>query len=90
MQFVAPSRYQQFKASGQLPSPSGIALAILSLLQQEDCKLNDLVRLIQSDPAIAGQLLKVSNAAIYGHSRPIASLVKAVTTLGTTRVGVLA
>lgn len=89
MQFIAPSRYQQFKASGQLPSPSGIALAILSLLQRDDCKLDDLVRLIQSDPAIAGQVLKISNAAIYGHRRPIISLPKAVTTLGTTRVGTL-
>ena len=89
MRFIASSRYQQFKASGQLPSPSGAALAVMSLLQRDDYQIEDLVRLVKSDPAIAGQLLKISNASIYGHARPIVSLAKAVTTLGATRVGVL-
>lgn len=86
---VDPVRYEQLKASGQLPSPTGVALAIVRLLQRDDYKIDDLVRLVQSDPAIAGELLKFSNAASFGHSRPIVSLSKAVTTLGTLRVRVL-
>ncbi len=89
MQLVDPALYKQLKASGQLPSPKGVGLAIAKLLQCDDYKIDDLVRLVQSDPAIAGDLLKFSNAASYGHNRPIVSLSKAVTTLGTLRVRVL-
>ena len=64
-------------------------MAVVRLLQRDDYEINDLVRLVQSDPAIAGELLKFSNAAAYGHARPIVSLSKAVTTLGTLRVRVL-
>ena len=86
MQLVDPARYIKLKASGRLPSPRGIALAIVKLLQRDDFKIDDLLRLVQSDPAIAGNLLKFSNAAAFGHSRPIVSLSKAIITLGTFRV----
>jgi diguanylate cyclase (GGDEF)-like protein len=89
MHVVDPVRYVKLKASGQLPSLNGVALAIVRLLQRDDYKVDDLVRLIQSDPAIAGALLKFSNAASFGHSRPIVSISKAVITLGTLRVRVL-
>jgi len=89
MQLVNPHRYVALKASGQLPSPKGLAFAIVRMLQRDDCRIDDIVKLIQSDPAIAGELLKFSNAATFGHSRPIISLSKAITTLGTFRVRVL-
>lgn len=89
MHLVDPVCYEQLKASGNLPSPKGVALAIVRLLQCDDYKIGDLVRLVQSDPAIAGELLRFSNAASFNHSRPIVSLEKAVTTLGAFRVRVL-
>lgn len=89
MHLVDPLRYEQLKASGRLPSPAGVGLAIVRLLQRDDYKIDDLIRLVQSDPAIAGELLKFSNAASFCHSRPIVSLSKAVTTLGTARVRIL-
>jgi len=89
MKLVDPVHYVKLKASGRLPSPKGLALAIVRLLQRDDFKIDDLVRLVQSDPVIAGELLRFSNAASYGHSRPIISLSAAVTILGTLRVRVL-
>jgi len=89
MRLIEPNRYVQLKASGRLPSPKGLALAIIRLLQSDDYKIEDLVRLIQSDPAISGELIKFANAASYGHPRPVASLSKAISTLGTNRVRVL-
>ena len=89
MKLVETMHYEQFKASGHLPSPNGLVLAITKLLQRDDYKIEDVVHLVQSDPAIAGELLKFSNAASFGHSRPIVSLPKAVITLGTQRVRVL-
>ena len=89
MKLVETIRYEQFKAAGHLPSPNGLVLAITKLLQRDDYKIDDVVHLVQSDPAIAGELLKFSNAASFAHSRPIVSLSKAVITLGTHRVRVL-
>jgi diguanylate cyclase (GGDEF)-like protein len=89
MKLVETMRYEELKASGNLPSPNGLVLAITKLLQRDDYKIDDVVHLVQSDPALAGQLLKFSNAASFGHSRPIVSLSKAVISLGTHRVRVL-
>lgn len=86
MRLVTPERYAQLEASGRLPSPRGVAFAIMQLLQHDDYKIGDLVRLVQSDPAIAGRLLKVANSAAFGNRRPIVSLSKAVTALGAFRV----
>jgi two-component system cell cycle response regulator len=86
MQFVAPDRYAELKATGKLPSPKGIALSIIRLLQRDDFRITDLVQLVQSDPAIAGRILYFANAAAFGRSRPIASLQRAVVALGSFRV----
>jgi two-component system cell cycle response regulator len=40
------------------------------------------VQLVQSDPAIAGRLLKFANAAAFGRTRPIVSLQRAIVALG--------
>lgn len=89
MKLVDSTRYAKLKESGQLPSPKGLALAIISLLQRDDYKLDELVRLIQTDPVIAVEMLKYSNAAPYGQASPIVSIAKAVTTLGTRQVGMI-
>jgi diguanylate cyclase (GGDEF)-like protein len=89
LHLVEPAVYEHLKASGHLPSPKGVAMAIVRLLQRDDYKIDDLIRLVQSDPAIAGELLKFSNAALLEQGRPVVSLSKAITTLGTLRVRVL-
>lgn len=86
MRFVDPERYGEMKATGKLPSPEGVAFAIIKLLQRDDFRIADLVHLVQSDPAIAGRLLKFSNAAAFGRSRPIVSLQRAIIALGSFRV----
>ncbi|MBL8415981.1 MAG: hypothetical protein JNM42_16240, partial [Propionivibrio sp.] len=55
MRFVDPDRYAALKATGKLPSPKGVALSIIRLLQRDDFRIADLVQLVQSDPAIAGR-----------------------------------
>jgi len=84
--FVAAERYHSLKATGKLPSPKGVALAIIKLLQRDDFRIPDLEQLVQSDPAIAGRLLKFANAAAFGRTRPIVSLQRAIVALGSFRV----
>ncbi|MBK7954938.1 MAG: diguanylate cyclase [Candidatus Accumulibacter sp.] len=84
--FVDPDRYHSMKATGKLPSPKGVAFSIIKLLQRDDFRVPELVQLVQSDPAIAGRLLKFANAAAFGRTRPIVSLQRAIVALGAFRV----
>ncbi|MBS4098832.1 MAG: diguanylate cyclase [Sulfuricella sp.] len=86
MKLMDPSRYAELKASGHLPSPQGVAFAIIKLMQRDDYQVNDLVHLVQSDPAIAGRILKFANAAAFSSGRAIVSLSKAIIALGAFRV----
>ncbi|MBK8400318.1 diguanylate cyclase [Propionivibrio sp.] len=86
MRFVDPDRYAALKATGKLPSPKGVALSIIRLLQRDDFRIGELVQLVQSDPAIAGRILYFANAAAFGRSRPIVSLQRGIVALGSFRV----
>ncbi len=89
MKLVEQSRYLKLKASGRLPSPKGLALSIIRLLHRDNYNVAELVRLVKSDPAIAGELLKFANSASFARSQPVVAISDAVTTLGARQVGVI-
>lgn len=76
------SRFEQLKASGDLPSPKGVALAVMRLTQQDNVAMTELIKLIRSDPAFVGRLIKAANGIIGYGRRPIASIQDALTILG--------
>jgi diguanylate cyclase (GGDEF)-like protein len=77
--------FEQFKATGRLPSPKGVAFAIIDLTQRDEVNLEEITHLIRTDPAIAGRLLKFANTA-HRSGRPIVSIGRAVILLGIFRV----
>ncbi|MBK9327698.1 MAG: diguanylate cyclase [Hydrogenophilales bacterium] len=82
----AKERFATLKASGMLPSPQGVALAVLELTQKNDVSLQTLTHLVQTDPAMAGRVLRYANAVHGGSLRHIASLSHAIVFLGLFRV----
>jgi len=82
----AKRRFEDLKATGLLPSPKGVALAVLDLTQRPDASIPALTRLVQTDPAMAGRILRYANAAHGGSLRHIASLPHAIVFLGLFRV----
>ena len=76
-------RFDELKATGQLPSPTGVALAILRLAESEDTTTQAISQVLQTDPALAGRILKIANSATLGRSRPMTAIQDAVTYLGT-------
>ncbi len=90
MKLISPERFAELRTGGRLPSPRGVAAAIARLLQRDDFPLDQLVGLVQGDPALAGRLLKVANAAAWGRSRPLVALRQAIVALGAYRVRDLA
>ncbi|MBE0469256.1 MAG: diguanylate cyclase [Methyloprofundus sp.] len=74
--------FQELKANIQLPTPSGIALAIMSLSQQEDSTIQQVASLVMSDPALSGRILSIVNSAAFGARRAVATVQDAAMMLG--------
>ena len=76
-------------AADKLPSPNGVALAIMDLWDDEHTSVDQLAHLVQADPALSGRLLKLANSAALG-SRPVTSITEAIVKVGMKTVGQLA
>jgi two-component system, cell cycle response regulator len=84
------SKYEELKASGLLPSPKGVALAVMQLAQDENTSAACLARVIKADPALSGRMVKAANTARFRGRRPIASVPDAIVVLGVNTVRQLA
>lgn len=65
-----------------LPPAPEILPKLVALIKDPDADANDVVTLVQTDPAIVASLLKLSNSSAYAPSTPIADLKEAVNLLG--------
>ncbi len=72
----------ELKAADRLPSPSGTALAIMQLVQQNDATVQQVSQLVKVDPALSGRILRFANSAAFGARRPIADVQTAIMMMG--------
>ncbi len=70
---------KQVKALHPIPA---MAHKVLALASDPDCSMSDLVRLVEHDPAITANLLKICNSAYLGLAVKVDSVQQAVTMLG--------
>ena len=75
-------KFEQIKATGDLPSPKGAALTIIRLTQRDDVSAAELEQAIKSDPAFVGRLLKAANAVGRNGGRPVVAVADAIKVLG--------
>ncbi len=75
------TKLELLNLNGQLPSPKGAALAILEICRREDASTDEIARVVQTDPALAGRLLRLANSAAHA-GRPIVAIPEAVMRLG--------
>jgi diguanylate cyclase (GGDEF)-like protein len=87
---MTQTRFDELKATGQLPSPTGVALAILRLTQDDKTTIAEITKVLQSDPSLSGRILKYANSAAMGGIQPIAAVSQAVARLGLQTVRQLA
>lgn len=73
-----------------LPPFPAVALQLLSLLDNPDVPLKKIVDLVRLDPALAADLLRVANSALYGFVQRIDTVSHAVVILGSENVKRLA
>ncbi len=84
------SRFPALKTSGLLPSPKGVALAVLRLTQQENTTPAQLAHAVEADPALAARLIKLANHCQLHGTRPILAIKDAIQNLGLNAVRGLA
>lgn len=53
-------KFDEIKLAGQLPSPGKVALAIMNPCGRDDTTIDDIARLVQTDPALSGRLLRLA------------------------------
>ncbi len=75
-------KFEELKNTGMLPSPSGVGMQILVLTQQEDCSIEELAKIIQTDPALTGRVLKVASSVLYTGNHPVTAVRDAAMRLG--------
>ncbi|MGX2039281.1 GGDEF domain-containing response regulator [Methylocaldum sp. MU1018] len=76
------NHFEELKATGKLPSPFGVALEIMRLTQKKDATAQELIKLVQMDPALTGRVIQFANSAHVGARRPIVAVSDAVGLLG--------
>ena len=72
----------KYRGLRQLPPFPAVATKLLRLLSSDDVAVREIVSLIRADPALASELMRVVNSAIYGFPARISSIQNAVTLLG--------
>ncbi len=59
-----------------------VATKILSLLENEDVNMHDLLKIVETDPSLTLKLLKIANSPLYGTRREITSIQQAIMMIG--------
>jgi HD-like signal output (HDOD) protein len=78
------SQFQQILCRlERLRSSASVAQRVLQIIDNPDFDTQEVVALLESDPAMAAQILKLVNSAYFGLPRQVASLRQAVLCLGT-------
>ena len=80
------SIFDKFLQKNNFISLPDIASKLLEILQQDDIDVNEIVRLIESDPVISMKTLKMANSPLYQVRSEVVNLSHAIQILGTKKV----
>jgi len=82
MSVSANPRFDELKTTGKLPSPSGVALAIIELCRKDGVSIDEIAHAVRADPALSGRIIKFANTAANAPRRPIVSVPEAIQLIG--------
>lgn len=66
----------------QITPLSQSAMKLMDVIKREDYSLGEITRIVEYDPALTANVLKVVNAPAFGLGQPVTSLARAVAFLG--------
>ncbi|MCP5029130.1 MAG: GGDEF domain-containing protein [Actinomycetia bacterium] len=73
-----------------LPSPAGVAVEVLRIIEDPDAGMADLERTISADPALTARILKTVNSGMFGVSKEVSSIQRASMLLGLRSIRLMA
>jgi HD-like signal output (HDOD) protein len=73
---------KQIESGYSLPALSPVAVKLVEIASDDNCSLNDLISLIEQDPSLAVNLLKMANSAFFKSGQPVGSLQQAIMRIG--------
>jgi HD-like signal output (HDOD) protein len=73
---------KQIESGYSLPALSPVAVKLVEIASDDSCSLNDLTSLIEKDPSLAVNLLKMANSAFFKSGQPVGSLQQAIMRIG--------
>ena len=79
-----------FLKMDRLPTLPGIAVRILEAVQKEDPDLQEIGKIISTDPPLSAEVLKIVNSAFYGLPSKVTTVFHAINLLGINTVKNLA
>lgn len=82
--------FEELKLSGNLPSPAGVGMRILTLTRTEDFSAEEMGHAIMTDSSLTGRILKLANSAANGGFEPATTVSEAIMRLGSRTVRDLA
>ncbi len=74
-------QFEELKQTGRLPTPTGVGMRILCLVQDSSCSIEALSAVIQTDPSLTLRIIKLASSAA-GAGRSIATTHEAAVRLG--------
>src|SRR5438034_6027512 len=70
----------------RLPTPPTVALQMLERASKPHCTIAEIGQIISQDPSLCGKILKMVNSALFGITRAVTSIDRALNLLGLKRV----
>lgn len=84
-----PRTIEQFAASEYVPSLPEVAIRLIQIAQQDEPDFSEAARVISTDPALCGKILKTVNSALFGLRGKVNTIEEALPKLGLTMVRTL-
>lgn len=69
-------------AAGDLPTIPIVATKVMQMIEMDNITVEDIAKVVTTDPAVAARVLKIANSAFYGCQRQIQTISGAIVVLG--------
>lgn len=73
---------QAIMAAGDLPTIPIVATKVMRLIESDNVQVDEIAKVVATDPAVAARVLKIANSAFYGCQRQIQTISGAIVVLG--------
>ncbi|HEY4361291.1 MAG TPA: HDOD domain-containing protein [Bryobacteraceae bacterium] len=79
---LSSMRSRTLQCMDKLPRLSPATSQLLARLARPQCSVSDLTSLVERDPVLCGQILRLANSAAFGRARPITTVHHAIAMVG--------